>query len=244
MKSFKQFILEITNSRSFHLSMRDSDNNKEDLKEGIFDWFKRKAKAPVQSQTAPAKHWTPEEGESKTLYFHTSNTPGIKDFHPLTHFGTSKAARARIYDRGPKARAAKHASYTVRLKLGKGAKISDEGTDHSPKELADLLHKHGHINKKEHAALHAALKSKVSYDSPENLKNKKDHIVDALKSKGYDHMYYINTVDDPGSKSVIITHSSQVRVLRSGMSELNQERMKKDSARTETIKKKLVKKKT
>ena len=243
MKSFKQFILEITNSRSFHKIIKETYNplsQKEDLKEGIFDWFKRKAKAPVQSQTAPAKHWTPEEGESKTLYFHTSNTPGIKDFHPLTHFGTSKAARARIYDRGPKARAAKHASYTVRLKLGKGAKISDEGTDHSLNELADLLHKHGHINKKEHDAL----KRKVSYNSTENLENKKAHIVNALKSKGYDHMYYINTVDDPGSKSVIITHSSQVRVLRSGMSELNQERMKKDSARTETIKKKLVKKKT
>jgi hypothetical protein len=146
-------------------------------------------------------------GESEVV--HHSSFDNFDKFHPLSHFGTHKAARERHstlkfgypedYDH------LKPVTYTARLKLGHVVDLPDVDADHSLYGIAHQLHSAGHISEKQRDHLHNTLKG---------LGDKSHQFGHELNKMGINTMRYENEAEDPGSKSYIITHPDQVRILK------------------------------
>ena len=149
-----------------------------------------------------------KKGESEVVHHLTTSDFKTNEFKPLSHFGTKEAARnvvkskAEIMGKEPENVKAKH--HAVRIKLGKVAWIKDQGDDHSPQSLSRVLHKAGHITKQQREK-HASLGRKLTHG----------RIADDLRKNGIHTLAYKNRVEDRGSTSYMITHSSQVRHLKS-----------------------------
>jgi hypothetical protein len=151
----------------------------------------------------------PDESE---VVHHASNSD-FTEFHPLSHFGTANAARARaIYDTEPEDEGKKRTKpknlYTARIKLGKVAHIADTDDEHTPITILDSLHDAGHIDKASHREYTTAM-HKLHTDE-----DRKAVLLNALKKHKINTISYNNTVEDPGSRSYIISHPSQVRLLQ------------------------------
>ena len=140
--------------------------------------------------------------EDEKIWYHASpHRFDISEIRPMSHFGTSKAARIRAASTST-TRTSKHIKSNVmayRLKLNKGWQIHDDGGDHSPTDIVDMLHSHHHISDREHQQL----TSKVALPAAERPKGYQ-HIANFLQSKGVDHLHYTNAIEDQGSKTVIV----------------------------------------
>jgi DNA-binding transcriptional regulator YiaG len=155
------------------------------------------------------------EGESELVHHVTTNKFSPDSFHPMSHFGTHNAARARAaFKMELRQGADKKTKFNVisaRLKLGKVADISDtEHGSHYPDVLLDLISKTKHLPKKE----------------IQNLRKKKyglthQHIAQALNKHGIDTLRYKNKWEDPGKTSYMITRPDQVRSVRKTKAKLN-----------------------
>jgi hypothetical protein len=146
----------------------------------------------------------------------------ISEFHPLSHFGTYKAARAvgsythgselrkefgKGYDSGPMYRNRFH--YKARL-INKGNTFHlnrDEG-DHSFHGILSDLSKAGHMTPEE-VEHHTAESEKFK-----THKEASTYIANAIRSKGIHTLSYTNEFENPGKKSYIITHPNQVHILK------------------------------
>jgi hypothetical protein len=168
------------------------------------------------------------EGESKVLYHATHIPFNGNKFRPFSHFGTKDAARSRasrINEQNPKAKS--FDTYSTRLRLGTTVDIPDP-IEHSPKKIATLLHKHGHIDKNDYRKIINAM------SSHDDDKNKYKELASHLRDKGIHTISYTNEVEDPGNKSYMITHPNQVRVLKKTEgSSLNMERGKRKTVSLE-----------
>lgn len=167
--------------------------------------------------------WNRDKDETEIV--HHSSEHDFNEFRPLSHFGTKHAARARAYDIGSN----EHDSppefhhYSVRLKIKKSAEVKDRG-EHYPEGIASDLRMGGHISHEEMTAFRKSLKGLP------NSQHNQSQLLSLLKSKGIDALHYKNKIEDPGSKSYIITDPKQVRILRKGKSLVNSERGKKKLA--------------
>jgi len=151
-----------------------------------------------------------QEDESEIV--HHLSPFKFKKFKPLSHFGTRQAAREIIktrdeyfdeegepYDLDP----SKIYHYAAKIKLGNIAEIEDDGEDHNPQTISYALHRAGHITdsqRNEHEKL------------GDELTNQ--HVVKALRENDIQTVSYKNAREDKGSTSYMITHPSQVRVIR------------------------------
>lgn len=157
-----------------------------------------------------------DDGESEVVH-HSSDTD-FSSFHPLSHFGSPAAARARaVSSKNASAEEPKHL-YSARLKLGRTVSISDDGEDHKPASILHSLHKAGHIS----AHHYLGYDDKMRAASDEE--GRKKILLDILKKRKIDTIRYKNDVEDAGSTSYIITHPKQVRLLRKSNSPVNVKR--------------------
>lgn len=143
--------------------------------------------------------------EHEKIWYHASDKEYEgAEIRPMSHFGSKNAARARAatFVYRPKSKHINANIMAYRLKLKNGWEISDEGTDHTVSSIVYLLHHHGHITDEEHKDL----KKKVSRGKTQ-LRNKR--LADFLKTKGVDHLYYKNSIEDKGSKSVILVNPKE-----------------------------------
>lgn len=165
-----------------------------------------------------------KEGEGPVMW-HVSRHARISggQFHPLTHFGEKDTVRSRAQDVQTKS------VHAVRIKHGNSFQTDDVGK-HSPHALLNHLHKKGMFNDQEHQQhtneLNRISNNRVGYAKKNpNLTSKgreaNSYLAHAIRNKGYHSLHYKNDVE--GGTSHIITHPSQVRVIksRSNSKELN-----------------------
>lgn len=177
---------------------------------GQFVKFKKRIINEKLRVILESKEQQAQPGESQVLHHAASGT--IKDFHALSHFGTAVAARTRAAFNGA------GTAYSVRLKLGNVVHIPHDSGEHSHEEITDALLKHNHISKEEQTNLHNSYKDK-NYNDKTKILSK--HLI----SKGINTVSYKNEMEDDGSTSYIITHPSQVRILKHG-TKINYDRHK------------------
>lgn len=109
--------------------------------------------------------------------------------------------------------------YTTRLKLGNVAHIEDVQDDHFP-TIAQELHNKGHISKEDHQSVIDANKIDAG-----NGNTAKETLLGVLKKNNIDTISYNNEYEGDGtSKSYMITHPSQVRVLKKGNLDISKNR--------------------
>jgi len=152
----------------------------------------------------------PDESE----VVHHASDHDFTEFHPLSHFGTSNAARARAVFNIVTASRPKNL-YTARIKLGKVAHIVDDGNDHTPEYILHGLHDAGHITSNHYDKTFEKMKNTPS------VEGRKKIVLDTLKKRKINTIIYKNRIEDPGSNSYIITHPSQVRILSRSTSRVN-----------------------
>jgi hypothetical protein len=153
------------------------------------------------------------EGESDVVYHATQHD--FDNFKPLSHFGTNRAARARVstkWYRFPDGKKeaphpnSKFNTFAARLKLGNVVHL-DDLKHHTAKEYIDGLHKAGHLSDLEAKSHHNILWFK------KNPEEQQQHVLGVLKEKGIDTIAYKNEYEHRGSQSYIITDPNQVRIL-------------------------------
>ena len=170
----------------------------------------------------------PEEDEN--IYYHASkHNFKPEDIRPMSHFGTHRAARARMSSIfKPFTPMPKHNANVMayRVKLKKGWQIHDNLGSHHPKDIINMLYDHGHINPEEYENLN----NDISDFKPKAIHARMGVIADFLKSKGVDHLHYINKGEHPGSKSIIVVDpKSQVRpIFHNPLARINLARGKQD----------------
>ena len=170
----------------------------------------------------------PEEDEN--VYYHASqHNFKPEDIRPMSHFGTHRAARARMSsDFNPFTPMPKHKANVMayRVKLKKGWEIHDDLGSHTPRDIINMLHDHGHINSEEYETL----KNDTSDFKSKAIHARMGVIADFLQSKGVDHLHYINKGEHPGSKSIIVVDpKSQVRpIFHNPLARINLARGKED----------------
>jgi hypothetical protein len=155
----------------------------------------------------PLAHQKQPEEHEKIWYHASDKEYESTDILPMSHFGTKDAARGRAASFSFTPEKGKHVKANImayRMKLKKGLEIEDDGGDHSPTDIVDMLHKKGHISSLEHHILYS--KTNVSRtERPAAMQ----HIAHFLKAKGVDHLHYINSIEDKGSRSVIVVDPKQ-----------------------------------
>lgn len=148
----------------------------------------------------------PEEHEK--IWYHASpNEYDSSEILPMSHFGTKTAARGRAASFGLHKPNEKHVKANVmayRLKLKKGWEIVDDGDEHLPHDIVKAMSRSGHITDDEHKEL----LSKVALPYSRREESYK-HIQNFLQSKGVDHLYYKNAIEDKGSYSVIVVNPKE-----------------------------------
>jgi hypothetical protein len=150
----------------------------------------------------------------------------IDKFHPLTHFGTYKAARAvgsqlHVNDierefghPSPEERERFH--YKARLvNKGNTFHLSNDGSlSHTPDTLIHHLRRDGvlsHDEANNHLKHVVGLMSK--HKTP-NSQEAKEYVGNVIRSQGIHTLSYVNDIEHPGNKSYIITHPNQVHVIK------------------------------
>jgi len=149
------------------------------------------------------------DGESEVLHHVTPYR--FKFFKPLSHFGSPTAARQIGLERKSYTNHKNFYYHTARINLGNVVHIHDNG-DSQAHDLADMLHHGGYFNDQEHNEV-----TRHEYGS----KKSANALLDNLKRKNIHTLSYDNQWEDHGHKSYIITHPNQVRVLRSGTLNIN-----------------------
>jgi hypothetical protein len=156
-----------------------------------------------------------QEGESSVV--HHASDQDFDQFRPLSHFGTANAARARAVSNSSNASQPKNL-YTARIKLGKVAHIVDNGDNHSPESILHGLHMAGHVTAAHYDKYYDKMRSATSHADKTKI------VLDVLKKRKINTIAYKNRVEDPGSRSYMITHPSQVRLIRKTKAPVNVKR--------------------
>jgi len=131
----------------------------------------------------------------------------IRQFRPLTHFGSRAAALHRGQAKG-----ARHI-YTVAFDPGKQLRIDDlsaeNGAVHSWLKLADLLHYEAKaITQEDRNAVFAA-----AGDDQTRSRRAAGTLARILSQAGWNSVVYRNQFEDVGSDSFLCLSSSQVRIV-------------------------------
>lgn len=176
-------------------------------------------------QIVENKNWKPENDDESEVLYHVS-PHDFTQFRPFSHFGTSYAART-IADQSYDSDFNKHEkthNYTVRLKMGKVLDANIDLAHHGfefdhPTAYATVLHREGHIDHRDHTRLQEKLKAE-----PELVKQY-ELLANHVRKMGYNTIRYTNHMEDEGSKSYVITHPSQVRILKKTYGPLNLNRL-------------------
>ena len=150
----------------------------------------------------------------------------IDSFHPLSHFGTYKAAKqigSQLHRSEVSDKSSYNAShrdryhYKARL-INKGTThhMSGDAGSHTPSDLIHSLHHEGVFNRSE-VNHHFNNLQKIhretggSDDSPHH--KALEYAANAIRSKGIHTLSYKNEYEHAGQKSYITTHPDQVHVL-------------------------------
>lgn len=166
-----------------------------------------------------------QDGESEIV--HHVSPHNFNEFKPLSHFGSHEAARdigrqiksdtENFTQDGfgyKKPEDGKLKYYSARIKLGNVAHVSDTQEDHIP-AISHELHTNGHISKEDH----------------EHIKGNptKENLLHILKKNNINTISYNNEFEgNKPSKSYMITHHSQVRVLKKGNLDISDKRKEPD----------------
>lgn len=149
-----------------------------------------------------------ENARAGKVVYHASPNR-IAAFHPLSHFGTERAAHERamaIARRGNGAVYIHAVELSVRNPL---TILDDEALFHTPMKLADMLHYDirgkGKMTADERGRVFDALKRGNEAGARE--------IVSIMEAKGYDGFVYRNYHEDAGSQSWVNFRPEQVRVV-------------------------------
>lgn len=143
--------------------------------------------------------WRQQDGESEIVHHVTHNS--FSKFLPFSHFGSHGAARAVGSDKRISNDDISMRHIAARIKLGNVAHIKDT-PHHDGHSIAKLLHDAGHFSDNDMRDF-----NQTGLDRHEFIKKR-------LKQKGINTLAYKNEYEDKGSTSYMITHPSQVRVLR------------------------------
>ena len=159
-----------------------------------------------------------EEAKNLTIAYH-STPHKFKEFRTLSHFGSKKAAQDRYNDLsqngyydsedsigiGPAKKISKITNYKAHIDLGNTLHLKDEEQlDHMA--ILGQMKKKGIITPEEHSKIYKNNKSA-------NRTKFATDVAKLIRSKGYHSITYENEFEDPGSKSYIITHPSQIKRL-------------------------------
>lgn len=146
-------------------------------------------------------------GESEIVHHISKTDKDISGhFYPLSHFGTANAVRAvatGVHESKPQR------IYSVRIKLGNVVHLNTDPGSHTAYEIVRLLHHERHITKREADELQDHMDGHADCDSALSHQLAVKHKINTIS--------YTNGFEHPGSTSYIITHPSQVRVLRSSI---------------------------
>lgn len=131
-------------------------------------------------------------------YLYHGTTKNVSGFSPFSHFGTIGAATDRLDDLDDGSwDYNKKNIYQVKLNMKNPANLGrDLQENHTLKEYVYGLLDMGVISREE-------------YDSISDL----TQLINLIKSKGYDGLFYYNGTEDPGSRSYVILDPSQVKVV-------------------------------
>lgn len=131
-------------------------------------------------------------------YLYHGTTKNVSGFSPFSHFGTIGAATDRLDDLDDGSwDYNKKNIYQVKLNMKNPANLGrDLQENHTLKEYVYGLLDMGVISREE-------------FDSISDLKQ----LIDLIKSKGYDGLFYYNGTEDPGSRSYVILDPSQVKIV-------------------------------
>jgi hypothetical protein len=176
-----------------------------------------------------AAKWHIKHKNDSDVVYHSSPTNDTQRFHPLTHFGTQRAARARASEvRDLEGLDINHEyhHYAVRLRLGNVAHIEDSA-EHSPLDILHGLHSAGHITKNEKNQAERDMERANNGTHPIHPHDH-DVLMGLLKKKNIHTLSYTNHHEHRGSTSYMITDPKQVRILKHGKSKLNLKRGNKD----------------
>lgn len=152
-------------------------------------------------------------------FLHHVSPSNHDEFHSLSHFGTSKAAfqagRSKNASGNASFRPANH--YKVKLNKGNVHKLSHDSGEHYPHGIVDQLHKEGVFSAAErntHSRALDDIHQKHGVSRWTSHPEAKQYVGDAIRKKGIHTLEYKNSHEHPGSKSYIITHPSQVTVVK------------------------------
>jgi hypothetical protein len=156
--------------------------------------------------------------ESFTEFLKTGNsrghhigTPGIKEFHPLSHFaihdhqdnpgGASRTMRGRVSYGNKQGKDLVHYGVKFRGLSGKNTKeIIDDGGEHTHLDLAEQMHEQGHISD----AAHDVIK----------MKNSQEYTIKKFHEHGIHGFHYTNENEGIHTKCVITTHPKQTEIIK------------------------------
>lgn len=149
-----------------------------------------------------------KDGESVIAY-HATHIPFNK-FRPFSHFGTHDASLSRAAQIAEQNKNVNvFDSYKAKLNLGKTVDIPDP-IEHSPAKIAKLLHDHGHIDRNDYRKIRNAM---TPYNEDDH-KNRYKALAAHLNNIGIHTISYTNQVEDPGSKSYMITDPKRVEIIK------------------------------
>lgn len=123
----------------------------------------------------------------------------IKQFRPLTHFGSEVAAKDRIAYKKLNGKI-----YKVELDINNPAIIKDFAGVHSPRLFSFALKNANILSRDEMLSISLG-------DEDNSIKAAK--LIKLLKSKGYDGIAYKNRYEDRGHISYVILDPNQARIV-------------------------------
>jgi hypothetical protein len=158
---------------------------------------------------------------------HISPEPNIDHFHPLSHFGTYKAARqvgSYANARKPEeisdnADYRERTHYKARLSPGNIHHLNGDGGEHGNLDLLSQLHHSGLFSKEEHNQHYTAIQKIHKEDGTNDYSGTRNmratqYMANAIRSKGVHTLAYRNAFEHTGKKSYIITHPNQVHIIK------------------------------
>lgn len=163
------------------------------------------------------------------------------DFHPLSHFGTYKAARTvgsqthhdeyiKHGEGATKQEYRERFHYKARLVNHlKTVHLDEDPLEHTPMYFVHALRRAG-VFSDEEAQKHSDNLSTLhrEHGSPNHIEAKQ-YVADAAREKGVGMISYTNDVEDKGKKSYVITHPNQVKVLKKTPIEVKNSILPKDN---------------
>jgi hypothetical protein len=140
----------------------------------------------------------PEVNIEEEIAYH-GTTDDIVEFHPLTHFGTEKAAKDRMTYKKIK----DGKIYKVDLDIKNPLTIKDFAGNHYDRVYAFTLRDKKLISQEEMEFI-------TTENNPQELRKR---LLDKLRDLGIDGFVYKNRYEDKGSLSYVIVDPRQVKVL-------------------------------